>query len=554
MALVRYLPAGDAAVLVELDTLDTVLALYARLGHHRPEGVVALVPAARTLLVQFSPDQITRGQVLFWLGTHVGSMGDRGSSDQPPEQARVIEIPVQYDGADLAEVAAYLGLSCTQVIERHTGSMFRAAFAGFAPGFLYLTGGDPCFHGLPRRPSPRTRVPAGSVAVAGNFSAVYPADSPGGWQLLGVTALRMWDLDRAQAALLQPGDWVRFRALEGPAHASADQLGSNHPLVERVGRQRARVESDQTVSAASLTVLQPGVQTLLQDAGRPGLTGMGVSVSGALDRAAMRQANQLVANAPDTAVLENALGGLQLRCHGQAMVAVTGAQAAVSVFSASGMRLPAAMGHSLRLEDGHVLKIGAVRAGVRCYVAVQGGWGLPAVLGSLSTDVLARIGPEPLRGGDCLPVNASRHIPCVRRMQGKGVDHAELVMLPRPGDVVTLDVVLGPRDDWFDPSALDSLLTREWLVTPQSNRVGMRLSGEQPLVRSKTQELPSEGAVVGAIQVPANGQPVLFLADHPLTGGYPVIAVVCRAQHDLLGQIPVGARLRFRDSLLQGTG
>ncbi len=119
---------------------------------------------------------------------------------------------------------------------------------------------------------------------------------------------------------------------------------------------------------------------------------------------------------------------------------------------------------------------------------------------------------------------------------------------------MTLDVVLGPRDDWFDPSALDSLLTREWLVTPQSNRVGMRLSGEQPLVRSKTQELPSEGAVVGAIQVPANGQPVLFLADHPLTGGYPVIAVVCRAQHDLLGQIPVGARLRFRDSLLQGTG
>jgi len=571
MAAPRFLPAGDAALLLELDTLDAILALFQRAGRQRPAGVTDLVPAARTLLVCFEPEIIAAAGVVSWLRACLRQLAGAGGPAAPRPGAgphgvaaqatdgRRVEIPVRYAGEDLDEVAERLGLSRAEVIERHAGIDFRAAFAGFAPGFVYLTGGDPCFQGLPRRPSPRTRVPAGSVAAAGEFSAVYPSDSPGGWQLLGVTPARMWDLGRREPALVQPGFRVRFVDLDRPRRVLS--LGAGEPAASagEAGAGALGSPSPRAVppAAARLEILEVGAQTLFQDLGRPGLTGMGVSRSGALDRAALRRANRLVGNPSGSAVLENALGGLRLVCRGQAVVAVTGALAPVTVTTGSGMRLPAAAGRALSLEDGQILRVGPARAGVRCYVAVRGGFAVEPVLGSCATDVLAGIGPPPVRAGDVYAVGAGP-------VHGPGAPDAEDGMaatdargpapqdadgpadLPRPGELVWLDIVVGPREDWFDRRALDLLCTQEWRVTPQSNRVGMRLSGAEPLARRRNQELPSEGTVAGAIQVPASGQPVLFLADHPLTGGYPVIAVVHSRDQDRLAQIPVGARLRFR--------
>ncbi|WP_323017248.1 urea amidolyase family protein [Castellaniella sp.] len=553
----RFLPAGDAALLVELNSLGDVLALFQVAGAALLPGVTDLVPAARTLLVQFQPVQVASQAVVRWLQQCLTRAS--GAVDPSNGGERQVDIPVRYIGEDLDEVAERLGLDRTEVIERHTGSDFQAAFAGFAPGFVYLTGGDPCFLGLPRRASPRTRVPAGSVAAAGEFSAVYPSDSPGGWQLLGVTSARMWDLSRAAPALVQPGYRVRFRDLDKPSVCISlpeeTALSSGQSAAAPVAAERAAPDEDPSV--VKLEVRRAGVQTLFQDLGRPGLTGMGVACSGALDRTAARQANQLVGNKAGAVVLEHALGGLELVCHGQAVLAITGGQAPVVLTTASGVRLPAAAQRALTVTDGQILRIGQVRAGVRCYVAVRGGWAAAPVLGSCATDVLAGIGPAPIRAGDILAVGQGTELasPALdaagaapdasggRDFAGRW-DRAD--SLPQAGDEVTLDVVLGPRQDWFEPSALDLLLSQEWLVTPQSNRVGMRLSGAGALTRRKTQELPSEGTVIGAIQVPASGQPVLFLADHPLTGGYPVIAVVCSRHLDRLAQIPVGARLRFR--------
>lgn len=174
-------------------------------------------------------------------------------------------------------------------------------------------------------------------------------------------------------------------------------------------------------------------------------------------------------------------------------------------------------------------------------MAVRGGWAAQPVLGSCATDVLAGMGPAPLKRGDRLPIGH----PVLRGECDADSDIAEAA-LPRAGDQVVFDVIPGPRDDWFDADALDRLLSQDWTVTPQSNRVGMRLAGAEPLVRARQGELPSEGTVSGALQVPPSGQPVLFLADHPLTGGYPVIAVVAVGQLDRLAQVPVGTRLRFR--------
>ncbi|GAB1689886.1 5-oxoprolinase subunit B family protein [Krasilnikovia sp. M28-CT-15] len=202
----RFLPCGREAVLVEVDGLPAALALYAALRTAALPGVVDLVPAARTVLVRFDPDLTSPGAVR---AAVAGLPAERYDA----VDGGVVELPVRYDGPDLAEVATLTGLSVGEVVAAHTGTPWTVAFAGFAPGFAYLTGGDPRL-AVPRRDSPRTRIPAGSVGLAGRFSGVYPADSPGGWQLVGRTEVRVWDLGRPRPALLVPGMRVRFRAVD----------------------------------------------------------------------------------------------------------------------------------------------------------------------------------------------------------------------------------------------------------------------------------------------------------------------------------------------------
>ncbi len=273
--------------------------------------------------------------------------------------------------------------------------------------------------------------------------------------------------------------------------------------------------------------------------GRPGQTGQGVSRSGALDLGALRSANRAVGNPSDTACVESVLGGLSFICHGSAVIAITGAHTPVTITNASGLQWQASNYQPIELEAGDRVSLGSPKAGLRSYLAIRGGFDVTPVLGSLSTDTLAQLGPEALAVGDRLGFTAP--------VTGTSVslNEAPAFELPTTADIVTLDVVMGPRTDWFTADAIQRLSSQLWRVTSQSNRVGIRLAGDTPLERSNHQELPSEGTAVGAIQVPASGQPVLFLADHPLTGGYPVIASVASHHLDLAGQIPVNAQIRF---------
>jgi len=201
-----FLRCGREALLAEVDDLDAALALYAALRSAALPGVVDLVPAARTVLIKIDPAVTSPAAVReATAGLHIDAQRETGSG--------TVEIPVRYDGPDLAEVAERTGLSPDEVVALHTGSRWTVAFAGFVPGFGYLTGGDPRLD-VPRRDSPRTRIPAGSVGLAGRFSGVYPSDSPGGWQLIGSTTERMWDLDRPEPALLVPGVEVIFKAVD----------------------------------------------------------------------------------------------------------------------------------------------------------------------------------------------------------------------------------------------------------------------------------------------------------------------------------------------------
>ncbi|KUP97342.1 5-oxoprolinase subunit C family protein [Thermobifida cellulosilytica] len=282
---------------------------------------------------------------------------------------------------------------------------------------------------------------------------------------------------------------------------------------------------------AALEVVETGVLTTVQDAGRVGYASLGVGRSGAADAVSYALANRLVANPPGAAALEVTLGGLRLRARGAVTVAVTGAPGPLSVDGRA-----AAMNSVLHLRDGAELRMGTPERGLRGYLAVRGGIDVPPVLGSRSTDTLAGLGPARVAPGSVLPVGQPPP-------QWPTVDLAPDT--PFPGDEVELRVTLGPRDDWFTADAVHTLLTGGYVVSGRTDRVGARLLGP-PLERARPGELPSEGTVPGALQIPHDGDPVLFLADHPVTGGYPVIAVVVSADLRWAAQARPGTRLRFR--------
>lgn len=278
-----------------------------------------------------------------------------------------------------------------------------------------------------------------------------------------------------------------------------------------------------------IQVVRSGPLTTVQDLGRPGLAHLGVGRSGAADRPSLRLANRLVGNPEGAAAFEATFGGLALRFEKATTVAVTGAPAPVCLDGrARDMSAP------VPVAAGQVLEIGMPWRGVRTYVAVRGGLAPSPVLGSRATDVLAHLGPARLQDGDRLPVRpATGQVP--------GVDIAPV---RQPPEHPVLRVTPGPRADWFTADALAALVTGCFDVTAQSDRVGMRLAGPT-LERSRTDELPSEGLVEGAVQVPPDGQPVVFLADHPVTGGYPVIAVVHPDDVPMAAQCRPGQSVRF---------
>jgi biotin-dependent carboxylase-like uncharacterized protein len=279
-----------------------------------------------------------------------------------------------------------------------------------------------------------------------------------------------------------------------------------------------------------IEVVSAGPLTTVQDLGRPGHAALGVGPSGAADRGALRLANRLVGNPEDAAALEVTLGGLRLRFAVPAVIALTGATAPATLAGH-----PVGMNAPVAVPAGAHLGLGAPVEGLRTYLAVRGGVDVPPVLGSRSTDLLSGIGPAVLDRGVELPIGRTT----------AGFPLVELAPVrSRPGRPI-LPVVPGPRDDWFTPAALAALTGQPWTVSPDSNRIAVRLQGPA-LDRAVDGELPSEGLLRGAIQVPPNGQPVLFLADHPVTGGYPVIAVVDEAGVDLVAQARPGDVVRFR--------
>ncbi|GAB3939523.1 carboxyltransferase domain-containing protein [Corynebacterium tapiri] len=486
--------AGNRGLLVELPDLATVMRWHAALIADPLPGTVEAVAAAQTILLTFDSAANVEAarQVL-------DSFAPRETERTQP---REVTIDVVYDGEDLDEVAQELGMSREELIDWHTSTEFTGAFGGFAPGFTYCVPSHGDGLEVARRSSPRTAVPSGAVGLAGAFSAVYPRTSPGGWRLIGTALTPMWDSDRQPPALVGPGDVVRYRSVDKRTETETSSASSivNDPI---------------------LTIEDAGAQSLIQDLGRAGHGHVGVTESGAADREAHRAANEAVGNWARAATIEN-VGGMNLRVEKEACLAVTGGGRVLL------NNKDASLGTPLVVKAGDVVAIEPA-GGLRSYIALRGGVDAPLQLGSRSTDVLSGLGPAPLTAGSQIAA-------------ADDIAHTANAVANPSRSCTVLRCIAGPRADWIVGGA-EALCSRQWTVTPASNRVGVRLAGRS-LERAIHKELPSEGVVAGSIQIPGDGNPVIFLRDHPVTGGYPVAAVVIAEDLDAAAQLRPGDAFR----------
>jgi KipI family sensor histidine kinase inhibitor len=518
-------PYGDSALLVEVDGATAAVGLVAALEEARaagpePPGLGAVVAGAGNVVVRFDPAAPRPDLVEEW----VREVADRPHHRDGTGPGRLVEVPVVFDGPDLETVATTNGLTPDRVVELLTGAELRVAFLGFSPGFPYLVGLPAELETIARRPTPRTSVPAGSVAVAGGYAAVYPQSTPGGWQLLGHTGVRLFDPDRPPYATLRVGDAVRFTRSSTTGFPPATDAGParSHPL------------RPPDVAARTAEILEPGLLSLLEDGGRRPVAALGIPESGAADGDSLRLANRLAGNGDGYAAVEITVLGPTLRFSDPVHLAVVGCRPGGVEVRVDGHPMPSDA--VLPVQRGQVVYIGRVAAGLRAYLAVAGGFAGPEVVGSRSTDLLSGLGPAPLAAGDRLELGAP--------VRPRGLLAAPARVAP-PGAPTTIRVLPGPHG--FPAADLDRLTSVVWTVDGDSNRIGLRLrAADGPVVRMAPDgEVDSTAMITGAVQVPPDGDPIILMPDHATLGGYPVIACVISADLAPLGQLRPGDTLAF---------
>ncbi|HEV2460458.1 MAG TPA: 5-oxoprolinase subunit PxpB [Ktedonobacterales bacterium] len=546
--------AGDAAVLVRLGADISpaghahVLALLHALDDDPPAGLRDLVPAYASVLVVFDPAITTPDAV----ETHVRVMLNSLPVRRNSRRGRLVRVPVRYggtDGPDLEDVADLAGLPPEEVVRRHASAEYRVYFLGFVAGFPYL-GGLPPELAVPRLPSPRPQVPAGSVGIGGQQTGIYPVAAPGGWRLIGHTSSRLFDPAADPPALLRPGDRIHFEPVCDDHDADVvDTVPTATNFAARATRPPAwRAANSTPVSAAPagecvpwLRVRTPGPLSTVQDLGRAGYARYGIAASGAADADALRLGNALLGNPPGAAGLEMTLGGVELEALAPCAVAVTGAECEVCVDHRR-----ARMGVTLTLSTGDILNIGPAKRGVRVYLCMSGGVDVPPVLGSRSTDLRAGLGGllgRSLRAGDVLLRGVSAEVGAIPVGSRLPIDPVRRW----PANAAwTLRVLPGLHGGQISGN-VEALMAQSYVVDPRSDRVGVRLRGcdTSEIQLGVGGETITEGVPRGAVQLPPDGEPIILLADHQTTGGYRVPAVVATADLWRVAQLRPGDSVRF---------
>jgi KipI family sensor histidine kinase inhibitor len=526
----RLTPVGDSAVVLALgETVDDAMLARVRvlaraIEHHAPRGVVDVVPAFACVTVFY---EIAHTAGFPELCAELEAIAARAEAAIERTEPRVVDIPVCYGGEfgpDLDSIAERAGLPPTAVIALHSGADYRVHAIGFAPGFAYLGGLPEKIH-APRRPTPRPKVAAGTVGIGGAQTGVYPLETPGGWNLVGRTPLRMFDAARPEPALLRAGDRVKFRAISPVEFFEIERSRTSGG-----GRSAGQVTRRAAATSSSVEVVRPGMLSTIQDLGRRGHRARGVPLSGGADAFALRMVNALVGNPENTAALEFTLTGPDLKFSHDTVIALGGAK-----FGKFPLWQP------MKAPAGATLSLGPARRGCRGYLAIAGGFAVPDVLGSASTYLRAGLGGvegRALRAGDRLAVAEVK-----REVVGHW--HIDERILPAYSPNAELRVVRGAQAAEYGRALFEA----EFRVTPQSDRMGVRLHGPA-LARSVTTDLTSTTVVPGTVQIPPDGHPIVLMADAQTIGGYPQAAHVITVDLPLLAQLRPGDAVRFREVTL----
>lgn len=517
------IPYGPAALLLQLrpERLTEADPLIRNLARHLedqpPADLLEIVPGFASLLLRFQRRTPSTDSLLPLL---LPLLAPPAISAQAPEPV-THTVPVHYAGPDLHDLAHHLALAPDELVRLHSSPEYRVRCLGFMPGFAYLSGLDPRLH-APRRPTPRPRVPAGSVAIGGEHTGIYPVSSPGGWNLIGTTPIRLFDPNASrldQQFLLAPGDRLRFVP-------TADQS----------------VPADEpppwpTPAEPWLRIRATGAALGIQDTGRPGLARFGVAPGGPLDPTALHWANRLLGNPDAAPALEFAGGGQAFEALIHLTVALTGADAAAEVLAPDGSSRPARPWSTLNLAPREVLRFRGPREAVWSYLALRGGLRAPRFLGSAATNARAGLGAVPVAGQTIAglhPAPLLGDATLARR-----TDPARI-----PGrSTNAIRVWPGPQSELFSEEARRGLFRSIWRVSPRSDRVGYRLEGTP--IPAPTSPLLSEPVLPGSIQVPPDGLPIVTLPDGPTVGGYPKIGWVDARDLWRLAQTPAGRPVEF---------
>jgi antagonist of KipI len=478
---------------------ERAVALSQAVTSDPPAGLWAAIPAAATLLLLFDPLRTSAAA----LQSQLIRSGE-ATLLQPPR--RRLRIPVLYGGPDLSDLARERSMTEEQFIALHAQGRYRVAFLGFAPGFAYLTGLAPPLH-APRLSTPRTRVPAGSVAIGGPYTGIYPDETPGGWRLIGRSPATLFDSDRDPPSLFALGDEVSFGRI-GESEFAERRSNLAAPA--------SRARGGQPI----LRLVSPGLFSSVQGSPDFRWVRLGVPPGGAFDPVALAAGNGRLGNPADAAALEIAVMGPSLHCLENVEVCLSGAEISAECNGRS-----VAGDEPFTLRAGDQLRLGRVSRGLRSYLCVGGG---------LAADPRPRASPR-LKAQELLWAPAQKSaVSSPRRSLPGSQAHSHSV----------LRVVLAKEPSLFHDESVRSFLSTAYRVSPASDRRGIRLEGV-PLVHSGSPDIAPEATAPGAIQVPRDGMPILLGPDRPVTGGYAKVGTVIGADLWALGQAVPGSVLRF---------
>ena len=541
---IDILDSGDVALLVDFrsypEPLSKIHQLSELLSSLSPVWLLDLIPGIDSLLVvlKFSDYHYRDTRAIAKVEIEALLKKLLSEKKQETKSEVVHRIRVCYDpelAPDLLASAEKCKLTVREFINRHKNSEIRVDILGFMPGFSYCSGLDPSLN-LPRLESPRTTVPAGSVAIAGLQTAIYPQSTPGGWNIIGRSPEVLFDSSKPRPSLLMAGERVEFIEI--------DLLEFRKIEAQNLTKLAQSMPKSKSSSYA-IEVISPGLQTTIQGLPRYGFAHLALSAGGPIDQESARLANALLGNPDDAAGLEIAGAGTKLLFHEDVWVAWVGARCISQV---NGTAIPG--NRPVFLRKGETLSFGPMLQGYRIFLALSGGIDSEFILGGRGSHLSAGIGGKALQKGDLLYLPRAQdsfQVPFIKKLREAQISFPKwsIASPALPGDKIELIKVLPSIHlDVLSSAEQDALWKTVWTISSQSNRMGMRLESDFK-ISSPVTGIASQGIWFGTVQLPPSGQPILMMAEHQTTGGYPRLMEMISSERSKLAQLKPGDKIQF---------